>query len=137
MGKIINYISGYTTDYPEICKYKNAFENIRNMEVLRKEIFEWLDTLKEQEVDDVITKLKIQIEEINKMNISLAVLPFITFLLGGIGELYKISEGLFMYFLVSVALMSMYLIYSFKRSIKHYKYYIFLQNIIDRYKLND
>lgn len=127
-------IAGYTPDYDEICRFKNEFEKFESdMKLLREGIFNWLDKKDDIEIEDFETMLTVEIEEINKLSVVNSIVPIATFFLGIIANLYR-DKGMIEIFIAIILVWISILAIGINRSTSYHKYYIFLQQMIQRYK---
>lgn len=126
----------YNPDYEDLCKFKNEFEKFEtDISLLRGTIFQWLKNKNDEEIKDIEIKLLVEIEEINKIGLTTAILPLLTFSLGMFGKMYE-SVGMIYAFTGLVSIESIVLGFGMSRALKYHKYYIFLSKMIDRYNNN-
>lgn len=147
LGRLIS-IFVYRTDYPEICEYLKSFKKAKNekFEEIRREIFLEFNDATVEEIYDLETKLNIEIEEINKINSIYSMLTLFTFIIGlfwskgsvleSINQIL-VSESLDIIYVIyifwPVILINMFLVL-FSKSTKHLKYYVFIKELIKRYR---
>ncbi|AQM61002.1 hypothetical protein [Clostridium baratii] len=132
---LLNFFIPYRCDYKELKKYKKQFDSYDNVDELRKDIMCYLKRKNRDELLDLELKLKVEIEEVNKSSISSSVIPIITFMLGVLVDtVLKEDRIALLIFIAGIILIA--IIYSIYTSsvLKHYKYYIFYDEIIKRYK---
>lgn len=129
-----NILRVYTPDYSEICRFKNEFERFEpNMTLLRENIFNWLGKKDDKEIEDIETMLIVEIEEINKFSLQFSIFSVAMFIFGIMSTMYE-KAGKIYVFLVILIVMLVILTSGMKRATRYHKYYIFMKQMVSRYK---
>ncbi|OBY11920.1 hypothetical protein [Clostridium paraputrificum] len=123
-------------DYPEIYEYEKRFAKATNeeFEKLREDIFKEFDDASKSEINDLETKINIEIDDLNKGNTIYSTITMITFILGVCINTLDINEWTFkVILLLSYLILIIFFLHS-KNSRKYNKYLVFLNELIKRYK---
>lgn len=128
-------IMGYSPDYNEICNYQNDFETYTHFKNLRETILKELEEKDKDEVLDIETKIKVELEEISKVSLGLSIFPLLVFVFGCISNVYKeMGELWYLAYSVIIVLTLGFIIFYINKCRRYNKYYVFYQDMIGRYK---
>lgn len=148
----------FKPNYPEICEYQKRFMKEEEFEKVRADIFKEFDDATLDELNDLETKVNIEIEDINKGSTIYSIITMVTFILGvcinaitsnkvektkefiedTTNETTKqlITEYGLEFFIVLIVLFILIssIVIFYRESKKYNKYLVFLKELIKRYK---